>query len=62
VEKGKHTSEMNLTKEKVNNFSIVTIDGRVETVNSPAIKEIFVISGFSTLLRIFDTKEEALEQ
>ena len=28
----------------------------------PAIKEIFVISGFSTLFRIFDTQEEALEQ
>jgi hypothetical protein len=53
---------MNLTKEKVNLFSNLTIDGSVDSVNSPAIKEILVISGFSTLFRIFNTQEEALEQ
>lgn len=28
----------------------------------PAIREIFVISGFSTIFRIYDTREEAFEK
>ncbi len=107
---------MKIKKDKIGNFSILKIDGRIDTVNStaleagvnevfangekdlvinckglnyisssglriflvaqkkaisihgklylcnmqPAIKEIFVISGFSTIFRIFDTQEEAL--
>ena len=109
---------MNLTKEKINNFSVLNVEGRIDTTNAPAfeaeieqiyssgekdiiincngmkyisssglrifliaqkratalhgklhlcdmqpaIKEIFVISGFSNLFRIFDTQEEALEK
>jgi anti-anti-sigma factor len=109
---------MNLTIEKINHFSILNIDERIDTTNStileseidkifsagerdiildcsglkyisssglrvflmaqkrtnalkgrlhicnlqPAIKEIFVISGFSSIFRIFDTKQEALEK
>jgi anti-anti-sigma factor len=109
---------MNIIKEKINDFSVLNIDGRIDTSNSaafeaeidqlftsgekniifncsrlnyisssglrvflvvqkktislhgklylcdmqPAIREIFVISGFSTIFRIFDTLEEALEQ
>jgi anti-anti-sigma factor len=108
---------MNLTIEKIDNFSILKIEGRIDTTNSvlleseidkiynsgekdiildcnemkyisssglrvfliaqkranalkgklhisnmqPAIKEIFVISGFSNIFRIFDTLQEALE-
>jgi len=109
---------MNLTKEKINHFSVMNIDGRIDTTNSaafeaeidevfksgekniifncsglnyisssglrvflvaqkktismqgklclcnlqPSIREIFVISGFSTIFRIFDSLEEAIEQ
>ena len=109
---------MKIKKEKIGDFSVLKIDGRIDTVHSatletevnsvygsgekdmilncsglnyisssglriflvaqkkaislkgklylcnmqPAIKEIFVISGFSTLFRIFDTQEEALSQ
>jgi anti-sigma B factor antagonist len=109
---------MNILKEKTGDYSILTIDGRIDTSTSaafeaeidqlfnsgekniilncsglnyisssglrvflvaqkktismhgklqlcnmqPAIKEIFVISGFSTIFRIFDLQEEALEQ
>ena len=109
---------MNLKKEKIKNFSVLNIEGRIDTANSPsfeaeidqiynsgekdiiincsgmkyisssglrifliaqkraasirgklhlcdmqpAIREIFSISGFSTLFRIFDTQEEALEK
>ena len=109
---------MNILKEKTGDYSVLTIDGRIDTSNSaafeaeiylllnsgekniilncsglnyisssglrvflvaqkrinlihgklqlcnmqPAIKEIFIISGFSTIFRIFDTQEEALEQ
>ena len=108
---------MNLIKEKSGDYCIVTIDGRIDSSNSPAflaeiyqivnsgekniilncsglnyisssglrvflvaqkntismhgkllicnlqpaIKEVFVISGFSTIFRLFDTQEEALE-
>lgn len=108
---------MNIKKEKMNNFSILKIKGRIDTIHSseledevnqlfdsgekdlifncsgmnyisssglrvflvaqkkakaingklflcdmqPAIQEIFRISGFSNLFRIFDTQEEALE-
>jgi len=108
---------MNTKKEKIGNFSVLKIKGRVDTIHStalenevnklfdsgeknvifncgqmdyisssglrvflvaqkkvismkgklhlcnmqPAIQEIFRISGFSTLFRIFDTQEEALE-
>lgn len=108
---------MNIKKEKINNFSILKIKGRIDTIHSseledevnqlfdsgekdlifncsgmnyisssglrvflvaqkkakaingklflcdmqPAIQEIFRISGFSNLFRIFDTQEEALE-
>ncbi len=108
---------MNVKKEKIGNFSVLKIKGRVDTVNSsalegevnqvfdsgeknlifdcshmdyisssglrvflvtqkkvtpingklylcnmqPAIREIFRISGFSNLFRIFDTQEEALQ-
>jgi anti-anti-sigma factor len=107
---------MNFTTEKINNFSILNIDGRIDTTNStifeseidkifsagekdiildcsglkyisssglrvfliaqkrvnalkgklhvsnmqPAIMDIFVISGFSNIFRIFDTRQEAL--
>ncbi len=109
---------MDITSEKNGGYSILTINGRVDTSNSaafeeeieklfeggekdfifdcsglnyisssglrvfliaqkkvilrhgrlnlccmqPAIREIFVISGFSTIFRIYDTREEALEQ
>ena len=109
---------MNLTKEKINNYSVLNIEGRIDTINSaafeaeieriyssgekdiilncrgmkyisssglrifliaqkkatalkgklhlcdmqPSIREIFVISGFSTLFRIFDTQAEAMEE
>jgi anti-sigma B factor antagonist len=109
---------MKIKKEKIGDFSVLKIDGRIDTVHSailethvnevygngekyvilncsglnyisssglriflvaqkkaislkgklylcsmqPAIKEIFVISGFSTLFKIFDTQEEALSQ
>jgi len=109
---------MNITIETVNDFTVLKIDGRIDTSNfsvfeeqinqlfskgvkkfildcsglkyisssglrvflvaqkktismqgnlylcnmQPAIKEIFVISGFSNIFRIFDTLEEALEQ
>jgi anti-sigma B factor antagonist len=108
---------MNIKKEKIGDFSILKINGRVDTVHSsvlegevnqeldsgeknlifncsemdyisssglrvflvtqkkitpingklylsnmqPAIQEIFRISGFSNLFRIFDTQEKALE-
>lgn len=108
---------MNLKIEKIQNFSVLNVEGRIDTANSPsfeaeidqiynsgekdliincsgmkyisssglrvfliaqkkatslhgklhlcdmqpAIKEIFSISGFSTLFRIFDTQQEALE-
>jgi anti-sigma B factor antagonist len=108
---------MNTKKEKIGNFSVLKIKGRVDTIHStalenevnklfdsgeknvifncgqmdyisssglrvflvaqkkvismkgklhlcnmqPAIQEIFRISGFSNLFRIFDTQEEALE-
>jgi anti-sigma B factor antagonist len=109
---------MDITKEKNGQFTVVNIEGRVDTTNSailesemealfnsgekflifncnglnyisssglrvflvaqkktialqgklylcnlqPSIKEIFVISGFSTIFRIFDSLEEALEE
>jgi anti-anti-sigma factor len=109
---------MNITTEKINDFSVLKIDGRIDTSNfsefeeevdqlfnngikniifncsglnyisssglrvflvaqkktillqgklhlcnmQPAIKEIFAISGFSNIFRIFDTLEKALEQ
>ena len=109
---------MNITTEKINDFSVLKIDGRIDTSNfsqfeeevdqlfkngiknivfncsglnyisssglrvfliaqkktillqgrlylcnmQPAIKEIFAISGFSNIFRIFDTVEEALVQ
>jgi anti-anti-sigma factor len=109
---------MNITKEIINDYSVVKIDGRLDTVNSgafepeidrffssvetnvifncsglnyisssglrvfliarkradvthgklylcnmqPAIREIFDISGFSAIFRIYGTQEEALEQ
>ncbi len=109
---------MKIRKEKIGDFSVLKIDGRIDTIQSaaleaevnqvygsgekdmifncsglnyisssglriflvaqkkaisikgklylcnmqPAIKEIFVISGFSNLFRIFDTQEEALSQ
>ncbi len=109
---------MNVTTEKINEFAVLTIDGRIDTSTStgfesavdqlfthgeknlifncsglhyisssglrvflvaqkktiaqggklflcnmlPSIREIFVISGFSTIFRIFDTLEEALGQ
>ena len=109
---------MNITTEKINDFSVLKIDGRIDTSNfsefeeevdqlfnngikniifncsglnyisssglrvflvaqkktillqgrlhlcnmQPGIKEIFAISGFSNLFRIFDTLEKALEQ
>ena len=108
---------MNITTEKIDNFSVLNIDGRIDSSNftvfeeeinrilnnsvtniifnckglnyisssglrvflvaqkkiislkgrlylcnmQPAIKEIFSISGFSNIFRIFDTLEEALE-
>ena len=108
---------MNIKKEKIGDFSVLKIKGRVDTIHSsalegevnqvfdsgeknlifncsgmdyisssglrvflvtqkkviplkgklylsnmqPAIQEIFRISGFSNLFRIFDTQEEALE-
>jgi len=108
---------MELTTEKINNFSVLNINGRIDTSNAavfegeiekiyncgetdiildcselkyisssglrvfliaqkranalkgrlfisnlqPAIKEIFVISGFSSIFRIFDTLQEALD-
>jgi anti-sigma B factor antagonist len=108
---------MNIKKEKIGNFAILKIKGRVDTINStvlegvvnqlfdsgeknlifncsgmkyisssglrvflvtqkkaiplngklylcnmqPAIQEIFRISGFSNLFKIFETQEEALE-
>jgi len=107
---------MNITKEKINDFCILKIEGRIDTTNftnfeadinqlfnsgeknivfncsdlnyisssglrvflitqkksislngklhlcclQPTIKEIFDISGFSTIFQIFDTQEEAL--
>ena len=109
---------MNITTEKINDFTVLKIDGRIDTSNfsefeeeidqlfkngvkniifncsglnyisssglrvflvaqkktillqgrlhlcnmQSAIKEIFAISGFSNLFRIFDTLEKALEQ
>jgi anti-anti-sigma factor len=108
---------MKLTTEKIGNFSVLNIEGRLDTLNSPvfeaeinnifnggakeiildcdemryisssglrvfllaqkktiglkgklyicnlqpSIREIFDISGFSTIFRIFDTRQEALE-
>lgn len=108
---------MNIKKDKIGNFSVLKIKGRIDTVHSgdlekevnqlfdsgeqqlifncegmnyisssglrvflvaqkkakaingklflsnmqPAIQEIFRISGFSNLFKIFDTQEEALE-
>jgi len=41
----------------------ISLQGKLYLCNmQPAIKEIFVISGFSNLFRIFDTQEEALEK
>jgi anti-anti-sigma factor len=41
----------------------ISLQGKLNLCNmQPAIKEIFVISGFSNLFRIFDTQEEALEK
>jgi anti-anti-sigma factor len=107
---------MNITTEKINGFSVLKIEGRIDTTNfndfeteinllfnsgeknivfncsglnyisssglrvflitqkksislsgklhlcclQPTIKEIFDISGFSTIFNIFDTQEEAL--
>ncbi|NOU48214.1 MAG: STAS domain-containing protein [Bacteroidales bacterium] len=107
---------MNLTNEKVNNFCVLNIEGRVDTTNysefesevnklfeagekelifdcsglnyisssglrvfliaqkktlslngklylcnlQPAIKEIFDISGFSTIFKIFETRDKAI--
>lgn len=108
---------MNITTERISDFLVLNIDGRIDTSNfsafeeeinkllsksekniifncsglnyisssglrvflvaqkkmisakgrlylcamQPSIKEIFVISGFSNIFRIFDTLEEALE-
>ena len=108
---------MDLSKEKINDFLVLSIDGRIDTNNfnefelvinqifdsgeknlifncsglnyisssglrifliaqkkvnavngklhlcamQPVIKEIFDISGFSTIFKIFDTQEEALQ-
>jgi len=108
---------MNFTKEKINDFCVLKIEGRIDTTNfnsfeaeinllfnsgekniifncsglnyisssglrvflitqkksislngklhlcclQPAIKEIFDISGFSTIFKIFDSEEEALD-
>jgi anti-anti-sigma factor len=108
---------MNITKEKISNFSVLNIEGRMDTTNSPAfeteidkiyssgekdiiidcsgmkyisssglrvfliaqkraialkgklhicnmqpaISEIFVISGFSNIFRIFESRRDALE-
>ena len=107
---------MNITKEKINDFCVLKIEGRIDTTNftnfeadinqlfnsgeknivfncsdlnyisssglrvflitqkksislngklhlcclQPTIKEIFDISGFSTIFQIFDTQEQAL--
>jgi anti-anti-sigma factor len=107
---------MNIIKEKINDFCVIRIEGRIDTTNfngfeteinllftsgekniifncsglnyisssglrvflitqkksislngklnlcclQPAIKEIFDISGFSTIFKIFDSEEEAL--
>jgi len=107
---------MNITKEKINDFCVLKIDGRIDTTNynqfeieltlllntgeknfifncegmnyisssglrvflvaqkktmalngklhlchlQPAIKEIFDISGFTSIFKIFDTQEQAL--
>jgi len=41
---------------------IISLKGRLYLCNmQPAIKEIFSISGFSNIFRIFDTLEESLE-
>jgi anti-anti-sigma factor len=41
---------------------MIALKGKLYLCNlQPAIKEIFVISGFSQIFRIFDTMEEALE-
>jgi len=109
---------MNIIKEKINDFSVLKIEGRIDTTTStaldaeidqlfttgeknfifdcsgmnyisssglrvflvaqkktislkgklhlcnlqPTIREIFVISGFSTIFRIFETTEEALQE
>ncbi len=109
---------MNITSEKIGGYTLLTIEGRIDTTNSavfereiekifeggekhlifdcsglhyisssglrvfliaqkkvitlhgklslccmqPAIREIFVISGFSTIFKIYDTREEALEE
>jgi anti-anti-sigma factor len=108
---------MNITKEKINGFCVLKIEGRIDTTNfndfeteinllfnsgekniifncsglnyisssglrvflitqkksislngklhlcclQPTIKEIFDISGFSTIFKIFDSEQEALE-
>jgi anti-anti-sigma factor len=108
---------MNIKKEKINDFCVIRIEGRIDTTNfngfeneinllfnsgekniifdcsglnyisssglrvflitqkksisldgklhlcclQPAIKEIFDISGFSTIFKIFDTENEALQ-
>lgn len=40
---------------------VISINGKLHLSNmQPAIQEIFRISGFSNLFRIFDTQEEAL--
>jgi len=108
---------MNFTKEKINDFCVLKIEGRIDTTNfnsfeaeinllfnsgekniifncsglnyisssglrvflitqkksislngklhlcclQPAIKEIFDISGFSTIFKIFDSEKEALD-
>jgi anti-sigma B factor antagonist len=109
---------MNITTEKIDDFSVLKIDGRIDTLNSsvfeaklnqllssgskdfifncsglsyisssglrvflvaqkktillqsrlhlcnlqPAIREIFLISGFSSIFKIFDSLEEALKR
>jgi len=41
---------------------VIQLKGKLHLCNmQPAIQEIFRISGFSNLFRIFDTQEEALE-
>jgi len=41
----------------------VALNGKLHLCNmQPAIKETFVVIGFSNIFRIFDTQEEALEQ
>jgi anti-anti-sigma factor len=41
---------------------VISINGKLYLCNmQPAIQDIFRISGFSNLFRIFDTQEEALE-